>query len=173
MITLYSYVESHTNNSPPESAYTASTLISLGFQAKHILPDGFLGITTFSVGDVWTAIGFPAGLFLWLMGFWFSAVSTVSCIYGWKKCHFTLNYWAFIFPNAGLTIAAIQIGDVLDSAGIKAVTSAMTIVLVAVWFYVAVMTVRAVLIKQVLWPGRDEDEEDIEGHEKDEAIKEA
>lgn len=78
--------------------------------------------------------------------------------------HFTLNYWAFIFPNVGLTIALIQIGNALDSAGIKAVCSAMSILLVAMWLFVATMNIRALWLGQVLWPGMDEDEEDIEGH---------
>lgn len=80
---------------------------------------------------------------------------------------FTLSWWAFIFPNVGLTVAAIYIGDVLDSNGIRAVTSAMTIMLVAVWIFVAIMNVKAVYQRKVLWPGMDEDMEDIEGHRQD------
>ena len=82
--------------------------------------------------------------------------------------HFTLNYWAFIFPNAGMTVAALQIGNVLGSTGIKAVTSGMTILLVIAWILVALGTVKAVIKKQILWPGKDEDEEDVEGHPEDE-----
>jgi hypothetical protein len=69
------------------------------------------------------------------------------------------------FPNAGLTIAAIYIGNALDSTGIKAVTSAMTIVVVALWLFTAIANIRAVYLKQVLWPGEDEDMEDIGGYE--------
>lgn len=65
------------------------------------------------------------------------------------------------FPNAGLTIAAIYIGKALDSTGIKAVTSAMSIILVALWLFTAVANIRAIYLKQVLWPGEDEDMEDI------------
>lgn len=78
--------------------------------------------------------------------------------------HFTLNWWAFVFPNVGLTIALIQIGNVLESDGIKGVCSAMTIVLVILWFFVAFMHVYGVLKGDVLWPGMDEDMEDVEGH---------
>lgn len=82
--------------------------------------------------------------------------------------HFTLNYWGAIFPNAGLTIALIQIANVLDSDGIRGVCSAMTVVLVAAWLLIAVLHVRAVLVRQILWPGMDEDMEDIEGAREDE-----
>ncbi|KAK4542600.1 hypothetical protein LTR36_006648 [Oleoguttula mirabilis] len=146
------------------AAYTCSTLIKLGMQAPKVIPAHYLGITTLPVGDVWKAISVPCGLFLWLLGFWFFALSTVSVLAGVRRIHFTLDCWAFIFPNAGLTIAAIQIGDVLDSDGIKAVGSAMTIILVAMWLFVVVMNVRAVWLRQVLWPGMDEDMEDVSGH---------
>jgi len=125
-------------------------------------------VTSIPVGDVWKAIGFPAGVFLWLLGFWFMAVASISVVVGARKMHFTLNCWAFIFPNVGLTIALIQIGSVLGSDGIKGVASAMTVILVAAWLVVAGFCVRAVVQGKVLWPGMDEDEEDEEGHGEDE-----
>lgn len=75
---------------------------------------------------------------------------------------FTLNWWAFIFPNAGLTLATIQIANAVDSPGIKGVTSGMTIILVILWLIVAVGHIRAVWRQDILWPGKDEDK-DIEG----------
>jgi tellurite resistance protein TehA-like permease len=77
---------------------------------------------------------------------------------------FDLSWWAFIFPNAGLTIAAIQLGNALGSPAIGDVCSAATIVICVVWLVVAVMHVRAVWKREILWPGVDEDMEDIEGH---------
>lgn len=56
------------------------------------------------------------------------------------------------------------LGWCLESTGIKAVTSAMTIILVVVWIYVSYMTTKALVQKTLLWPGMDEDMEDIEGH---------
>jgi len=81
-----------------------------------------------------------------------------------KEMHFTLNWWAFVFPNVGLTIALIQIANVLGSNGIKGVCSALTIILVILWIFVALMNVRAVWRGDILWQGMDEDMEDIEGH---------
>ncbi|KIV81189.1 hypothetical protein PV11_08626 [Exophiala sideris] len=147
------------------AAYTCNALIVLGSQAQVILPPGFLGITTVPVGDICKAVGAIAGIFLWLVGFWFFALGTVGLIHGWKNAHFTLNWWAIIFPNAGLTIALIQIGNVLGSVGIKAVCSAMTILLCGAWFWVAALNIKAVWRGQTLWPHKDEDMEDVEGHE--------
>lgn len=167
----YPHHPSHEHQLNPFSpkAYTANALVALGSQATTVLPDHFLGTTTLPVGEVWKAIGLPVGLFLWLLGFWFMAVASISVLVGARKMHFTLNCWAFIFPNVGLTIALIQIGNVLGSNGIKGVASAMTIVLMAAWLIVSVFCVKAVVMGQILWPGMDEDMEDIEGHGKDEA----
>ncbi|ETI27263.1 hypothetical protein G647_09946 [Cladophialophora carrionii CBS 160.54] len=147
------------------AAYTSQALINLGSQAQVILPSGFLGITTIPVGDIWKAVGVAGGIFLWLVGFWFFAISLVGFVHGYKHAHFTLNWWALIFPNAGLTIALIHICNVLSSNAIKAVCSAMTIILCAVWLWVAALNIKAVWGGQILWPHKDEDMEDIEGHE--------
>jgi tellurite resistance protein TehA-like permease len=146
-------------------AYTASTLVTIGTQAVKVLPPDFLGFPgPTPVGYIWKAIGVPAGLFLWLVAFWFFALSTVSVLFGIRQMKFDLSWWAFIFPNAGLTIAAIQIGNALGSPAIGLVCSAATVLIVMVWLVVAVANVRAVWKREVLWPGMDEDMEDIEGH---------
>ncbi|KAF2870604.1 voltage-dependent anion channel [Massariosphaeria phaeospora] len=154
------------------SAYTAATFVALGMQAPKVLPEHFLGTTSIITGEVWKAIGVPIGIFIWLLAFWFCALSTVSILTTAKHMHFTLDWWSFIFPNAGLTIALIQIGTALDSDGIKAVTSAMTIILVVLWFFVAFENVKGVWRGDLLWPGMDEDLEDVEGVGHDEESEE-
>lgn len=149
------------------AAYTTNMFVALGMQAPKHVPVDFLGITSFPIGDLFKTFGVIVGTFLWLVAFWFSALTTVSVVTSAKSSHFTLNYWAYIFSNAGLTIALIQIAKVLDSDGIKGVCSGATIILVILWFWVAIMNVIALKKKQVLWPGMDEDMEDIEGHSQD------
>ena len=83
----------------------------------------------------------------------------VAVLAGARKMQFTLNWWGLVFPNAGLTLGAIQIANALNSPAIKAVTSAMTILLVLAWFFVAISHVVAVVNKTILLEGRDEDEE--------------
>ena len=79
---------------------------------------------------------------------------------------FSMNWWAFIFPNAGLTIALIKIAEALNSEGIKRVCTSMTIMLAIAWVGVLSMNVRAVWKGDVLWPGLDEDAE--EEHDEEE-----
>ena len=62
-----------------------------------------------------------------------------------------------MFPNVGFAICTIKIGHAFMSEGILWVGSAMSIILVAAWLFVAVMHIRAVWKKQTMWPGKDED----------------
>lgn len=70
---------------------------------------------------------------------------------------FGLSWYAFVFPNVGFTIVVINIGKAFKSEGILWVGSVMTVLLVAVWLWVFVMHVRAVILKQVLWPKQVEE----------------
>ena len=141
------------------TGYTASALVSLGNQAQSILTGSYLGVTSVPVGDILKIMGTFAGIFLWLLAFWFFCLSTVGVLEGARRMKFTLNWWAFIFPNGGLTLAAIQIGNALDSGVIKGVTSAMSILLVTLWLFTAVAHIRAVWLGQILYPNMDEDKD--------------
>lgn len=132
-------------------------------EAPRHIPKGFLGIDTIPVGDVFKAVAVAVGVFMWLVAFWFSALSTVGVLISIKDAHFTMNWWGFIFPNAGLFIALRQLADALDLSSVKVVVSVATVVLFVIWILVAIMNIRAVVRREVLWPGRDEDMEGISG----------
>jgi tellurite resistance protein TehA-like permease len=102
-------------------------------------------------------IGIMAGLFVILFAYWFFFITTIAIIAGIRKMSFSLNWWAFIFPNAGLTLATIQAGNALKSNAILGVASALTILLVIMWFVTAGFCIRAVWQGDVMWPGKDED----------------
>lgn len=70
---------------------------------------------------------------------------------------FALPWWALVFPNVGFTLATVRIGEELGSEAILWVGSVMTVLLVATWLMTAGMCVRAVVLGQILWPGKDED----------------
>ena len=96
-------------------------------------------------------------VFLWTLSFWFFSISLLAVLHGIRNMSFHLGWWAFVFPNAGFTIATIRIGEQLESDGILWVGSAMTILIVAMWIFVFSSHVRAVLRKQIMMPGKDED----------------
>lgn len=98
-----------------------------------------------------------SSIFVWSLSFWFFAVAVCACILVVRQMKFHLNWWAFVFPNVGFTIATINIGKVMRSEGILWVGSIMSILIVCVWFFVAVHHIWAVWDKRVLWNGQDED----------------
>jgi len=143
---------------PP--GYTAAGLISLGLQAPLVLSPNTFGVTDTNVAEVVKVIGILAGIFLLLFAFWFFCVSTLAVISGIKQMTFTLNWWAFIFPNGGLTLGAIQMGKAFNnSPGINGICSALTIMLVILWLMVAVFNIKALWEGSLLWPGKDEDKD--------------
>lgn len=143
------------------AAYTCAGLLSLGQQAKATLPDGYGELTTLDIGDLWLAVAIPAGLFLWMFALWFSALTTVSVLKDVKSMEFSLQWWAFVFPNAGLAIATIQLGNVLNSDGIKGVASALTIILAGLWVMCAVFHIRAIWRHDLLCPGKDQGVDEV------------
>ena len=102
-------------------------------------------------------IGIMAGLFVILFAYWFFFITTVAVVVGAHKMSFTLNWWAFIFPNAGMTLATIQAGKVLNSNALNGIASALTIGLVIMWIICAIAHIQAVRKGNVMWPGKDED----------------
>ncbi|KAK9770783.1 putative Voltage-dependent anion channel [Seiridium cardinale] len=138
------------------AAYTCAGLFSLSQQARGHIPGGFAGITSVDIGEVWLAMALPVGLFLWMFAVWFSALTTVALIRDYRRMEFSLQWWAFVFPNAGLAIATIQIGNVLDSNGIRGVAAGLTVILCVMWIVCAVMHIRALWRHDVLYPDRDE-----------------
>lgn len=129
------------------------------------MPPDYLGLQGgYPVGNIWQAIGVPLAVFFFLFGFFNFALATVSVFVGIRRLRFDLTWWAFIFPNAGLTIALIQIATALNSDELRGVSSAATVLLCLAWVVIAVMHCRALWKNEVLYPGKDEDEEDVEGH---------
>lgn len=138
---------------PP--SFTALALIGMadGWPATHYDFFGNPEMTAVAL----RIIAFVTAVFIWSLGFWFFCVGVVSTLMVARELEFKLNWNAFVFPNVGFTISVITIGKVLRSEGAMWVGSVMSILLVALYLFVQVSCVRAVLTKRVLYEGRDED----------------
>lgn len=136
------------------AAYTVVALIgqaraiptSYGYFAKHP-----------SAAETLQVVALFVGIFLWLFSFWLFALAVLGCVWGIPKMGFALPWWAFVFPNVGFTLATVHIGNELESEGILWVGSVMTVLLVAIWLFTAMMCIRAVILGQIVFPGKDED----------------
>ncbi|KAF1943006.1 hypothetical protein EJ02DRAFT_453727 [Clathrospora elynae] len=138
---------------PP--AFTSLALIGMA--------NGFPETTTYfgtngeATANMLRLLATMVAVFIWSLAFWFFCLALLSVLAVAKELTFHLNWWAFVFPNVGFTIATIKIGDMFQSTGIHWVGSAMTICIVATYLFVGVMHVRAVVTGQILSEGKDED----------------
>jgi hypothetical protein len=122
-----------------------------------------------------------AGIWLWGLAIWFFLVSVgahFSCA-ARGKMDFAMTWYSFIFPNTALTTATFAVSKALhgDLADVKGATRpfqilgcCMAVGLIAMWFFVFSMMVRAVLLRQILWPQMQEDR-DEGGWGKDQVVR--
>ncbi|KEF54991.1 uncharacterized protein A1O9_08643 [Exophiala aquamarina CBS 119918] len=139
------------------AGYTSTGLVALGRQAPSVIPSAFLGVETLPVGDVVKILFIMAGMSLWLVSFWFFALSIIAIGTGIRQMRFTLNWWAFVFPNAGMCLATIELGQALNSSAIKGVSCAMAVLLIVAWLVIMVLNIIAVRKRNLLWEGMDDD----------------
>lgn len=135
----------------------AYTVVALIGQANAIPESyGYFAVHTQAKSTLQTVALF-SGVFLWLFSFWIFAIAVVANVSVVGKMPFALTWWAFIFPNVGFTVATVMIGTELGSEGILWVGSVMTALLALIWCVSFVACVRAVWLKHIVWPGKDED----------------
>jgi C4-dicarboxylate transporter/malic acid transport protein len=146
---------------PP--SFTALALIGM---ANDFPAEYYIGIATDMTpaqlevtGIVLKTVATLTGVFIYSLSLWFFCISVLACIAAASRgeMHFRLNWWAFVFPNVGFTIATISIGKMFRSPAVGWVGSAMTILLVIVYLFVGTSHVRAVWRGEILSAGKDED----------------
>jgi tellurite resistance protein TehA-like permease len=147
---------------PP--AFTALAIIGLS-NAWPVNETNYFGGGDGAVArQILLTLSTVSAVFIWGLSLWFFCISVIANLLvsvpfvpREKAIHFGLNWWAYVFPNVGFTIATIQIGKQLNSQGIKWVGSAMTILLIMMYLFVLVHHFLAIRNRVILWPGRDED----------------
>ncbi len=138
-------------------AFTVVALINLADAAAIKIPNDYFTDSPLLAGSVLKLVAGCTGLFIWLMAFWFFAISLIATVRGLRKMSFHLTWWAVVFPNVAFTLATVKLGDVLHSPAISWVTTAMTILLAMAWIFVAAAHIEAIWSGKILWPGKDED----------------
>jgi len=71
-----------------------------------------------------------------------------------------MTWYSYVFPNTALCTATFAIAKALDSRAIRILGCVMTCVLILIWLTVFVCMIRAVLVKDILWPQKQEDREE-------------
>ena len=107
-------------------------------------------------GRIMELLAIAAGAFLWALSLWFFIIAAVAVVREPPQA-FHLSWWAMVFPNTGFTLATITLGNAFNSPGVQGVGSAMTIGIVCMFLFVFVNHILAVVRKDIMFPGKDED----------------
>lgn len=144
---------------PP--SFTCAALIAMAddvpriFAAQVPLVEGMLSPAILADGVRLAAI--YSALFLWGLSFWFFASAASATVTGMPDRKFHLSWWSFVFPNVGFCISTIRVGEAMGSPGLLWFSTVLTVVLVIAWLVIAWRCVMAVIHREIVWPGHDED----------------
>lgn len=142
------------NVGPP--AFTALAFIGMANGLPDTFDrelDGFIDvhmIRTFAI------IG---AIFLWALSLWWFGIAVIAVISSPPK-YFHLGWWAMVFPNTGFILATISLANEFKNDAALWVTTGMSICLLATYCFVFYNHIRAVIVQDIMYPGRDEDVND-------------
>ncbi len=153
--------------------FTVAGVIGMAENAHRALPADFMGNTELAamilkVIASWMSLG------IWGLALWFFFISVGahwSCV-GPHRMTFTMTWFSYVFPNTALVTSTFAIAKAFDSKAIQIIGCAMSAVLIGIWFFVVGMMIRAIMLRQILWPqkGEDRDEGGFKGPRPDRRI---
>lgn len=143
------------------SGFTVAGVIGMAEGAQRALPADFMGDSVVAA-MVLKVVAAWMSLWIWGLALWFffiSAGAHWSCV-GRDRMHFTMTWYSYVFPNTALITSTFAIGRAFNSRAIQVIGCVMTPILVGVWFFVVIMMIRAIILKQILWPQKGEDKDE-------------
>ena len=143
------------------SGFTVVAVIGMAEGAQRALPPDFMGDTQMSA-MILRVVASWMSLWIWGLAFWFFFISVGahwSCV-GSNKMVFTMTWYSYVFPNTALITSTFAIGKAFNSRAIQIIGCIMTPILILTWFFVVGMMVRAIKLKQILWPQKGEDKDE-------------
>lgn len=167
------------------SGFTITAFIQMGQQLPRLVHKDFMGKDMGEfVARVTMVLANWAGIWLWGLAIWLFLVSVgahYTCVRK-GRLDFAMTWYSFVFPNTALTTSTFAIsyalhGNLTEAEDFRAgarpfqiLGCIMTVALVMLWFFVFGMMIRAVIMKQILWPQKQEDR-DEGGWGKDEVVR--
>ena len=152
------------------SAFTVSAMISMAEGAERAMPANFFGDLHLAA-IILRVVSAWASLWIWGLALWFffiSVCSHYSCIHKGHHLTFTMTWFSYVFPNTALITATFAIGRAFQSKAIQIIGFVLTPLLILTWSVVFLLMIRAIALKQILWPqkGEDKDEGGFKGPRK-------
>lgn len=139
---------------PP--AFTALAFIGLAKGLPEEVDHDLDGVGDAAMVETVGVVG--AG-FLWALSLWWFGIAALAVLQRPPR-FFHLGWWAAVFPNTGFTLATIELGTAYRSEGVLGFATGMSVLVVGVYLFVLVNHVRAVVVGEIVYPGRDEDVEE-------------
>ncbi|KAI9732545.1 MAG: hypothetical protein M1834_003880 [Cirrosporium novae-zelandiae] len=143
------------------SGFTVSGIINMARNAEGAFPSNFMGNGVLAA-SILKVVANWMGLWIWGLAFWFFFISVFAhytCV-GHDKMVFAMTWYSFVFPNTALITATFAIGKAFDAYAIQIIGCVMTVALICMWIFVFVMMIRAIILKQILWPQKDQDRDE-------------
>lgn len=143
------------------AGFTAAGTLGMAEGARAALPPGFMGDEALAA-TILKVVAAYMSLWIWGLAVWFFFISVGahwSCVKHGRMT-FTMTWFSYVFPNTALITSTFAIGKAFNSDAIKIVGCVLTPILIAVWFAVCGMMIRAIYLKQILWPQKGEDKDE-------------
>ncbi|KAL8827180.1 MAG: hypothetical protein Q9191_003346 [Dirinaria sp. TL-2023a] len=143
------------------SGFTVASVIGMATGAGRSLSPNFMGNGPL-VAMILKVVASWMGLWIWGLALWFFFISVGahwSCV-GRDKMAFSMTWYSFVFPNTALITATFAVGQAFNARAIQIIGCVMTPLLIVTWFFVSGMMIRAIILKQILWPQKGEDRDE-------------
>lgn len=146
------------------SAFTVSGTIGMAQNLPRVIASSanatFMGVPGMLAAQILGLIANWTSLWLWGLAWWFFFVSLLANADSLREDHgmpFSMTWFSFIFPQTALTTATFAVAQAFDVAAIRIIGCVMTCLLILAWAAVVGYMVRAIVLKQILWPEQGED----------------
>lgn len=142
------------------SAFTASALINMSKNASRtygntdFMGNGDLAAMIMIVVANWAALWF------WGLACWFFFISVgahCNVLFRGARMPFTMTWFSYVFPQTALINATFAVAKAFNIYPLQILGCVMTVALISVWIFIVFMMVRAIRLKQILWPQKGED----------------
>lgn len=146
------------------SAFTVGGTIGMAQNLPGVIAatagQTFMGVPGVLAAQVLRLVANWMSLWLWGLAWWFFFVSllcNIDCLREDHRMPFAMTWFSFIFPQTALTTATFSVAQAFDVGAIRIIGCVMTCLLILAWAAVVGFMIRAVIIKQILWPEQGED----------------
>ncbi|WBW73770.1 plasma membrane malate/succinate:proton symporter Mae1 [Schizosaccharomyces osmophilus] len=99
-------------------------------------------------------------IFIWGLGAWIwclCLVTLLAGIFSHAPMKFSNTWFALIFSNVGFVILTCRIGEEIDSKAFTLFGHIISVALCIVWLILMYLMIRAFLVNDIMYPGKDED----------------